>query len=100
MRIIWSPLAVERAYEEARYIAADKPAAALAWLEGLFASTDGLERFPDSGRIVPEIGLPEYREIIYGKSHRIIYRREQNVVSILTVRRTRRLLDIAEVTGD
>jgi plasmid stabilization system protein ParE len=30
MKIIWSPLAIERAYEAAMYIAQDKPDAALA----------------------------------------------------------------------
>ena len=90
MKLIWSPLAIERAYEEARYIAADKADAALRWLDGLFEATDRLEHFPDSGRVVPEIGLPEYRELVYGKSHRVVYRRDSNGVSILTVRRFRR----------
>jgi toxin ParE1/3/4 len=71
LKAVWSPLAIERADEEARFIAGDKPEAALAWLEGLFVSTDRLEAFPDSGRDVPEIGLREYREVIYGKSHRV-----------------------------
>lgn len=100
MKIIWSPLAVERAYEEARYIAADKPDAALRWLDGLFEATDRLAKFPDSGRVVPEIGLPEYRELIYNSSHRVIYRRERAAVSILTVRRARQQLDATELLDD
>ena len=36
MRIVWSPLAIERAYEAAKYIARDKPEAARSWLEGVF----------------------------------------------------------------
>lgn len=97
MKIIWSPLAIERAYEEARYIAADKRDAALQWLEGLFEATDRLEQFPDSGRAVAEIGLPEYRELVYGKSHRIVYRRDVNAVSILTIRRFKQQLDVSEI---
>lgn len=97
MKLIWSPLAIERAYEEAHFIAADKPDAALRWLEGLFEAVDRLERFPDSGRIVPEIGLPEYRELVYRKSHRIVYRRDGNVVAILTVRGFARQLDPSEI---
>ncbi|HUP59746.1 MAG TPA: type II toxin-antitoxin system RelE/ParE family toxin [Thermoanaerobaculia bacterium] len=100
MKVIWAPLAIERAYEEARYIAADKPDAALNWLEHLFESTDRLEKFPDSGRVVPEIGLPEYREIVYAKSHRIVYRREANAVFILTVRRFKPQLDISEILSE
>ena len=56
---------MERAYEAAKYIARDKPAAARAWLEGIFDAVDRLEAFPQSGRMVPEIAAPEYREIVY-----------------------------------
>jgi len=98
LKVIWSPVAIERAYEEARYIAQDKPQAALAWLERLFESTDRLEKFPLSGRVVQEVGLPEYREIIY-KAHRVIYRVEKSTVAILTLRRSSQLLNRAEVTG-
>ena len=98
MKVIWSPVAIERAYEEARYIAQDKPQAALAWLERLFESTDRLEKFPLSGRVVQEVGLAEYREIIY-KAHRVIYRVEKSTVAILTLRRSSQLLNRAEITG-
>ena len=99
MRIVWSPLAIERAYEEARYISEDKPDAALRWLGGLFESTNRLEHFPNSGRIVPEIGLDDYREIIYG-SHRVVYRVETKRLSILTVRRSSQLLRASEIIDE
>ena len=35
---------------------------------------------------MPEIGLAEYREVIYRRAYRVIYRVEQSRVSILTVR--------------
>jgi toxin ParE1/3/4 len=85
LKIIWSPLAIERAYEAASDIARYKPQAALNWLDGLFKVTDRLERFPKSGRIVPEISSEEFREVI-DRSHRVIYRIEKTFVSILTVR--------------
>ncbi len=97
MKIKWSPLAIERAYEEARYIADDKPEAALRWLEGLFEATDRLQQFPDAGRVVPEIGDASYRELIYHRSHRVIYLRTGNQVSILTVRRASQALEPAEI---
>ncbi|HVR41786.1 MAG TPA: type II toxin-antitoxin system RelE/ParE family toxin [Thermoanaerobaculia bacterium] len=99
MRIVWSPLAIKRAYEAAAYIAGDKPDAALRWLDGLFSVTDRLEAFPESGRVVPEIGLPEYREVVYRHSYRVIYRVEKNRVAILTVRNFAQLLDRSEVDG-
>ena len=92
MKVVWSPLAVDRAYEQARYIAQDKPDAALQWLDLLFESTDRLAMFPESGSLVPEIGLPEYRQVICG-SHRVIYRVEPNRISILTVRASKQRLD-------
>ena len=97
MKIVWSPLAIERAYETAAYIAGDKPRAALRWLEGLFEMTDRLETFPESGRIVPEIGLPEFREVVYRRAYRVIYRVEPTRVSILTVRNFAQLLDTSEL---
>ena len=89
--------AIERAYEAAAHIAKDKPQAALSWLDGLFACTDRLETFPESGRVVAEIGQPDYREIVYGKSHRVIYRLEKSQVSILTVRNFAQPLHASDV---
>lgn len=96
---MWSPLAIERAYEAAAYIAGDKPEAALRWLDGLFAVTDRLVMFPESGRVVPEIGLPEFREVIYRRAYRVIYRIEKTRVAILTVRNFAQLFDESEL-GD
>lgn len=97
MKIVWSPLAIKRAYEAARYIAGDKPDAALRWLDGLFEVTDRLEQFPEAGRVVPEIGLTGFREVVYRRSYRVIYRLEKSRVSILTVRNFAQLLDGSEL---
>jgi plasmid stabilization system protein ParE len=93
-------LAVERATEAAAYIARDKPEAARSWLEGIFDAVDRLEAFPQSGRMVPEIGLPEYREIVYRKSHRIVYHADKSTVRILTVRNFAQRLDLSELGLD
>jgi toxin ParE1/3/4 len=100
LRIVWSPLAIERAYEAAKYIARDKPEAARSWLEGVFEAVDRLDAFPQSGRMVPEIGLPEYREIVYQKSYRIVYYVDKSTVRILTVRNFAQLLDLSELVLD
>jgi plasmid stabilization system protein ParE len=97
VRIVWSPLAIERAYEAAAYIAGDKPEAALRWLDGLFEVVDRLERFPESGRVVSEIASAEFREVIYRRAYRVIYRLEKNRVSILTVRSCAQLFDDADL---
>jgi plasmid stabilization system protein ParE len=100
LRVVWTFFAVERANEAADYIARDKPAAAESWLEGVFAAVDRLEAFPHSGRIVPEIGSPEYREIVYRRSHRIIYHVEKSGLRILTVRNFAQRLDLSELGLD
>ena len=97
MRIIWSPRAVERAFEAATFIAGDKPGAAHAWLDGLFEAIDRLQQFPESGRVVPEIGLPEFREVIYRRAYRVVYRIETARVVILTVRNCAELLNQDEI---
>ena len=71
MKIIWSPLAVERAAEIAEYISRDNPTAAKKWVDTVFSKVDQLKSFPESGRIVPEIDSKDFRELIYG-NYRII----------------------------
>ncbi|NOQ65381.1 MAG: type II toxin-antitoxin system RelE/ParE family toxin [Methyloprofundus sp.] len=96
MKIIWSPLAVDRVEEIAKYIAQDSPNSAQKWVESTFNVVERLEQFPKSGRIVPEIVQNDFREIIHGK-YRIIYRLHSESISILTVRHSRQLLPIDEI---
>ena len=96
MKIIWSPLAVERAVEIAEYISRDNPTAAKKWVDTVFSKVDQLKSFPESGRIVPEIDSKDFRELIYG-NYRIIYRVEKTQVSILTIRHGKQILPIDEI---
>ena len=96
MKIIWSPLAIERTSEIAEYIAKDNPSAARKWVEILFGKVELLKSSPLSGRIVPETRREEIRELIYD-NYRIIYRVEINKISILTVRHGGQILPIGEI---
>jgi len=96
MRIIWSPLALERAAEIAAYISRDNPTAAEKWVDTVFSKVEQLKSFPESGRIVPEINNKDFRELIYG-NYRIIYRLEKTQVSILTIRHGKQILPIDEI---
>nr|WP_320191640.1 type II toxin-antitoxin system RelE/ParE family toxin [uncultured Desulfobacter sp.] len=96
MKIIWSPLAIDRVAEIANYIAKDKPTAAENWVDKIFSKVESLASSPKSGRIVPEINKDQYREIIYG-NYRIVYRIEEKRISILTVRHGKQLLPIEEI---
>ena len=88
MKIIWSPLSIERITEIAQYIAKDSLKAANTWIEEIFLNVEQLQVFPRSGKVVSEIKNEVVREIIYG-NYRIIYLIELKQISILTVRNVR-----------
>ena len=96
MKIIWSPLAIDRASEIAEYIALDKPSAADKWITTLFSKVEQLVSSPKMGRVVPEIGDEQFRELIYS-NYRIIYRVEKRRVSILTIRHGKQILPIEDI---
>jgi plasmid stabilization system protein ParE len=88
-RVVWLPLAVQRVTQIAQHIARDRPRAASKWVDEIFAAVTPLARFPESGRVVPEVGRDEIREVFHGE-YRIIYKLEPSRVAILTVRHGRR----------
>ena len=96
MKIIWSPLAINRASEIADYIAQDKPSAAKRWINEVFIKVEQLKSSPQIGRIVPEISDNKFRELIYG-NYRIIYRIKIKQISILTIRHGKQILPIDEI---
>lgn len=96
MKIIWSPLAIDRASEIAEYIALDNPTAATKWVERIFEKVKNLSSLPEAGRKVPEINRNEIRELIFG-NYRIIYRIENSNISILTIRHSKQILPVDEI---
>jgi toxin ParE1/3/4 len=96
MKLIWSPLAMDRVAEIAAYIAEDSPLAAEKWTHAVFARGGQLSRFPGSGRHLAETPRKDLREIIWG-NYRIIYRVEPRQVAILTVRHTKQILPIEDL---
>jgi len=96
MKIVWSPLAVERASEIVDYIAQDKPLAAAKWIHTVFSKVEQLGSNPELGRIVPEINESQFRELIYG-NYRIIYHIGKKQISILTIRHGKQILPIDEI---
>jgi len=96
MKILWSPLAIDRASEIAEYIAQDKPSAAAKWIDTVFSKVEQLESTPEIGRLVPEIRNNQFRELIYG-NYRIIYHIEKKQISILTIRHGKQILPVDEI---
>ncbi|MBT3251945.1 MAG: type II toxin-antitoxin system RelE/ParE family toxin [Candidatus Marinimicrobia bacterium] len=88
LKIIWSPLSVDRLKEIIEFINLDNPGAADIWVSSLFKKVDALINFPESGRFVPELKDNKTRELIFG-NYRIIYSIETDVIRVLTIRNTR-----------
>ena len=96
MKILWAPLALGQLQEIVDYIARDKPGAAARWADRMFDLAETLTAAPHRGRVVPEIGRKEVRELLDG-NYRMIYRIDQKSISILTVRHSYRVLDPRDV---
>ncbi len=75
MKVVWSPLATDRAVEIAQFIFRGDSKAAFDWINRLFDATDDLARFPEMGRMVPEVGRKDIRELIW-HGYRVIYHTE------------------------
>ena len=85
-KLIWSPSARLDLKDIAAFIAEDNPLAAQRAVNSVFQAVERLTDFPDSGRVVPEFGDPDIREIIR-RPCRIVYRidREKRTVEIARV---------------
>jgi toxin ParE1/3/4 len=92
VRLIWSPLADAQVDDAVACIAADDPAAALAWLERLLERVRSLADYPDSGRMVPELQREDVRELSV-PPYRVIYRRTADAVEIAAIRHGARHFD-------
>jgi toxin ParE1/3/4 len=60
-------------------------------LKEIISQVERLADFPDSGRVVPEFGIANLREIIHSP-FRIVYRHDKSRVRIVRVWRSERLL--------
>ncbi len=96
MKIVWSPLAIEKVSEIAGRIAEDDMQAALDWVNTIFEAVKRLEQFPESGRVVPEVKRKSIREVLQG-AYRIIYRVKKEELAILTVRHGKQRLRRADL---
>ena len=96
MKVLWSPLAIDRVSEIGGYIARDDPDAAERWIDAVFEKVDSLKTFPESGRIVPEARDKTIRELIYG-NYRIVYRMQEKKISVLTVRHVKQILPTDDI---
>ena len=96
MQVVWTREALNRLAEIETYIAKGSSKRAIAFINYLIGKGEALKDHPRIGRIVPEIGHEDIREII-GKKYRIIYRVLRDRIDILTVFEGHRLLKQEEL---
>jgi addiction module RelE/StbE family toxin len=90
----WTDQAADDLKAIREFIERDSPRYGRLVAERLFDATQRLELFPLSGRVVPELGRDDVREIILGE-YRIVYRLRSETVLLLTVFRSSRLFPTA-----
>ncbi|MDZ4654950.1 MAG: type II toxin-antitoxin system RelE/ParE family toxin [Coriobacteriia bacterium] len=98
MKVDWTDLALDRVDEIGRHIAEDNLDAAVRWTTGLFDAADRLSKFPESGRMVPELEEREVRELVYG-AYRVFYQVGDSI-KVLSVRHGSQLIRDEDVGGD
>src|SRR5690625_4850909 len=73
MNVTWSGRARRKIASVEEYYLEKAPGHGDVFVSGGLKAARRLERFPGSGRIVPEIGDPDFREVIWRREWRIIY---------------------------
>lgn len=84
VNISWSQLALDDLKNIHAYIALDSQYYATNFIDKLVKKIKLLEKYPSSGRIVPEFENAEIRELIEGKN-RIVYKLGESEVTILRI---------------
>lgn len=95
-RLRWTEQAVEDLAAIQDYIQRDSPHYARAVVENLIGRAETAADFPKAGRVVPELGHEDLREVIAG-SYRIVYHVTDLAVTILTIFRTSRLFPLRDI---
>ena len=84
MRVRFTPSGRRRFLDAVAYILRENPAAARRFKQRAQTVLRRLERFPESGRVLPEFPDLPYREVIVG-SYRFFYRVARKTVWVVAV---------------
>jgi len=84
MKVLWTSRAIDDLKAIARFVSTDNPQAARRFADKLKRRAESLCKFPNRGRIMPEIGRDDVRELIDG-NYRIVYRVRKEAVDVLTI---------------
>jgi addiction module RelE/StbE family toxin len=83
-RLIWSPRSLADLEAIREHIARDSEAYAGLVVARLVSAPSCLLEFPESGRMVPEFGRPNLRELVV-RPYRLVYRLRGETVEVVTV---------------
>lgn len=84
MKVYFTPVARESINEAAAYLRRYSPNAAVRFRRRIRARAESLSVNPELGRIVPEFGVRQVRELIDG-DYRIWYRLHDDHIEVLAV---------------
>jgi toxin ParE1/3/4 len=87
--VIWAYAAEEDLEAAASYIHRDSPVYAVSFVERVLEAGRSLNEFAERGRVVPELSDSSIREI-FVFSYRLVYRIEDDGISILALIHGRR----------
>lgn len=82
--IRWSPQAADDLVAIRDFIARDSEHYAKLVVQRLAAAIELLASNPKMGRVVPELGDPDVREVIVG-AYRVVYRCRPDAVEVVTI---------------
>ena len=83
-KVVWSYEATDDLDVLAEYIAKDSAFYAAAFTQQILDTSHSLNEFSDRGRIVPELGDPNVRELLI-RGYRLVYRIEKSRVVTLAL---------------
>jgi addiction module RelE/StbE family toxin len=90
-KIIWSELALEDLKHIHDYISKDSLIYANRVIEKIILRIEQLEKFPRSGRVVPELNNISIRELIH-HNYRIIYKVASQKVYIVSIHHSAKMI--------
>lgn len=90
-KLVWTEFALDDLQLIHEYISSDSKRYADRLIEKIINRVDQLEKFPKSGRVVPEFDTESIRELIEG-NYRIVYKITSHQVTIIRIHHAARQL--------
>ncbi|MBU0507059.1 MAG: type II toxin-antitoxin system RelE/ParE family toxin [bacterium] len=83
-KLIWTDKAANDLRQILSFIQYDKLSAATAFVKKIKKGVEKLRKYPQLGRIVPELCRKDIREIIV-KNYRVVYKTDEKKIIIITI---------------